>query len=248
MVRLVRNLRMTVSYDGTDYHGFQTQPTGKTIQDELQRAIESLVGKPVQVYGSGRTDAGVHARGQVVNFYTESSIPTERWAIALNYRLPTDIVILHVDEVDADFHARRSSKRKTYRYAIKNSKFPDVFERRYQLHLSRSLDLSAMDEAASLLIGTHQFTSFCSTRTSKENHERTLYRSEWIREEDVLYYFVEGSGFLYNMVRIIIGTLIEVGDGKRSASSISDVLLAQNRKAAGPTAPGHGLTLWQVQY
>jgi tRNA pseudouridine38-40 synthase len=248
MVLLMRNLRMIVSYDGTDYHGFQTQPTRNTIQDKLQNAIKSLTGENVQVYGSGRTDAGVHAKGQVIHFHTGSKIPIERWALALNCRLPASIAIQEADEVRHDFHAQHSAKKKTYRYAIRNSKFPNVFERKFQLHLSRSLDLSAMKEAASFLIGTFEYTSFCSKRTSKENHERTLYRSEWVQEEDVLYYFIEGNGFLYNMVRIIVGTMIEVGDGKRAADSISDILLAKDRGAAGPTAPALGLSLWYVEY
>jgi tRNA pseudouridine38-40 synthase len=244
----MKNLRMIVSYDGSDYHGFQIQPAQDTVQEELQKAVQALVGHTVQIFGSGRTDTGVHAREQVINFHTSSPIPVERWAMALNSRLPSDIVVHHVEEVDKAFHARYSAKRKTYRYTIKNSRYPDVFQRNYQWHISRTLDIGAMENAATCFVGTHEFTSFCSKNTSKVIHERTLYRSEWVREGDVLHYFVEGNGFLHHMVRIIVGTLIEVGDGKRTAESMKDLLHLKDRDASGPTAPPMGLMLWAVEY
>lgn len=244
----MRNLKMTVSYDGSDFNGFQTQPLGRTIQDELEKAIRSVVGHEVKVFGSGRTDAGVHAYGQVINFHTDSLIPVERWPFVLNCRLPDGIIARLAEEMDPEFHARHSSKKKTYRYAVCNSQYANVFGRKYEYHISRYLDVEAMNKAAKCLIGTYDFTSFCSTRSKVRSHQRTIFRSEWIREGETLYYYVEGNGFLYNMVRIIIGTLIELGDGKRSADSMPGIIAALDRDAAGPTAPAHGLTLWEVKY
>lgn len=239
---------MTISYDGTDYNGFQKQPRGITVQGELEKVIESLVRHPVTVYGSGRTDAGVHARTQVIHFRTDSPIPVERWALALNSRLPESIVIRDVQEAKLDFHARLSAKRKTYRYALNNSLYPDVFQRRYQWHISRKMDEDAMFKSAEHFLGTQEFTSFSSSRTATSNHIRTIYRSEWVREGDVLFYYVEGNGFLYNMVRILVGTMIHVGDGKIKEADIPEIIMSKNRKKAGPTAPAAGLTLWNVEY
>lgn len=243
-----RKLRMTVSYDGTDYNGFQIQPKGRTIQGELETALRALTGEEVKVFGSGRTDAGVHAKGQVIHFETESSIPAEKWPLAVNTKLPPSIVVLAAEEARADFHARHSAVRKTYRYSIWNAPFPDVFMRNYSIHISQPLNLTAMKEAALHLMGTHEFRSFCSSRTGVSDHYRTIYRSVWEKEGPALHYYIEGNGFLYNMVRIIVGTLIEVGQGKRGAAEIRAVLEAKKRKAAGPTSPAHGLALWKVDY
>jgi tRNA pseudouridine38-40 synthase len=253
----VRNIRFTVSYDGTAYSGFQTQPSGNTIQDRLEAAIRMLTGESVKVTASGRTDAGVHARGQVCNFFTESSIPIERWSLALNSRLPRDIVVLHAEEAPLEFHARKSAKRKTYRYTIRRSKFPDVFQRAYQFHHPGKLDVPAMREALSAIVGEHDFTSFCSIHAEAESHVRTIYEAGIVEIPDpdalqessgVLQITITGNGFLYNMVRIIVGTLIEIGEGKRPASEMADILRARDRDRAGPTAVAHGLTLWRVEY
>ncbi len=242
------NVRMVVSYDGNRYNGFQTQPGGNTIQDVLETGICSLTREGIRIIGSGRTDAGVHARGQVINFHTEAKIPIERWALALNSRLPDDIVVLSADEAPDEFHARFSAKRKTYRYTIDTGHFPNVFIRRYSFHHHAPLDIRAMRLALNALIGEHDFTSFTSTQSTQLSHVRTLYDG-WLEEsEGRLDIFVTGSGFLYNMVRIIAGTLIDVGEGKRRAEDMPDILAAKDRTAAGPTAMAHGLALWSVEY
>lgn len=253
----MRNIRFVVSYDGTEYSGFQTQPSGNTVQDQLEAAIRMLTGEQVKLIASGRTDAGVHARGQVCNFHTHSSIPIERWSLALNSRLPENIVVLVTDEVPLEFHARKSAKRKTYRYTIRTGRFPDVFQRGYQFHHPGRLDVAAMKDALKCLEGEHDFSSFCSVRAETESYVRTIYAANLEDIPDsgasadpagLMRISITGSGFLYNMVRIIVGTLIEIGEGKRPASEMLDILLAKNRKRAGPTAVAHGLMLWQVEY
>lgn len=271
----MRNIALIVGYDGTDYYGFQSQPGGNTIQDLLEQAIFMLTGERSSVYGSGRTDAGVHARCQVVNFKTESAIPIERWALALNTRLPNDIVVQSVYIVPDSFHARHDAISKTYRYSINCNRIPDLFRRRYEFHHPTPLDFEAMEEGVSHLIGEHDFTSFASPLSTKTSHVRTIlaarveaekesesritypdygYGRSWDeryhpgRQRGIVHLYVTGSGFLYNMVRIIAGTLIQVGSGKRKPSDIASILAACNRAKAGPTAVPLGLTLWEVEY
>lgn len=246
----MRNIRLTVSYDGTDYHGFQSQPnTDRTIQGQLEKAIHKLTGEELHVIGSGRTDAGVHARGQVVNFHTSSSIPISRWAFALNSILPHDIIITEAMEAPADFHARKSAISKTYRYSICNNRFPDVLARRIQYHVPLPLAYEPMQQALDCLIGEHDFTSFCSVKSTQLSHVRTIYEARLERENDGLYHiYVTGNGFLYNMVRIIAGTVIEVGLGKRTVEQFRSLLTEKDRTKGGITAPPHGLVLWQVNY
>jgi len=245
----LRNICLLVSYDGTRYHGFQTQPNGNTIQDRLEDAIRKLTGEEVRVTGSGRTDAGVHARGQVVNFHTLSRIPAERWALALNSRLPEDIVVRAAAEVDPSFHARRDAVAKTYRYTINTNRFPDVFCRRYQYHHPTPLDTGAMREGLRHLVGEHDFTSFCSIHTAAADRVRTIFEARLAEEPGGLLNLVlTGNGFLYNMVRIIAGTLLQVGEGKLPPDRVAAILAAKDRSLAGPTAPAHGLTLMEVGY
>jgi tRNA pseudouridine38-40 synthase len=253
----VRNLRFIISYKGTEYSGFQTQPRGNTIQDELELAIKQLTGEKVKVISSGRTDAGVHARGQVINFLTNSAIPVERWCLALNTRLPNDIVVLTADEVPLDFHARKAAKRKTYCYAIRMARFPNVFHRDFEFHHYTPLDIEAMSEALTCLIGEHDFSSFCTVRTDKEIRVRTIYEAriemlpDEMADENLLgsvRVIITGSGFLYNMVRIIVGTLFQIGEGKRASSDMRRILEARDRSQAGPTAEAIGLSLWRVEY
>jgi len=253
----MRNIAMLVSYDGTGYNGFQTQPGGNTVQDKLEGAIQQLTGERTKITGSGRTDAGVHARGQVFNFHTGSRIPLERWCLALNSRLPGDIVVHSAREVPEDFHARRSAKRKTYRYSIQRSKFPDVFYRNTRFHHPLPLAVDPMRTALEAFTGEHDFTSFCSARTPVESHVRTIFAARLLSEAyddpddgdaGVIHLEVTGNGFLYNMVRIIAGTVLEVGEGKRDPSEIATILTAKNRELAGPTAVPHGLVLWKVEY
>lgn len=247
----MRNIRMTISYDGTQYYGFQTQPGGNTIQDELQAAIYSLTKEKVQVTGSGRTDAGVHARAQVINFYTESPIPPMNWKKALNSRLPEDILILKSEEVALDFHSRKDAVGKTYCYFINSHPDKDVFRRNYELHYPKPIDVNAMRTAAEHLKGTHDFTSFSSIHSNQRSHIRTI-TSVHIEQLDPdghrIRLAITGNGFLYNMVRIITGTLLDVGTGKLDASAIPVIIAAKDRSKAGPTAPGHGLYLWEVFY
>lgn len=253
----MRNIALVIGYDGTGYNGFQTQPGGNTIQDHLEAAILMLTGETVKLHGSGRTDAGVHARAQVAHFHTESKIPIERWSIALNTRLPNDIVVYEAREMPLDFHSRRSAKRKTYRYSIQNSKFPDLLHTRTRFHHPRPLDIAAMKEALAFVLGQHDFTSFCSIRCDKESRIRTIYSAELFVLRDPLpgddqacsiHLEITGDGFLYNMVRILAGTLIQIGQGKRRPTDLKAILEAQNRSKAGPTAVPHGLTLWCVEY
>lgn len=252
----MRNIVMTVSYDGTSYFGFQSQPGGNTIQDRIEEAIEDLIGTKIAVIASGRTDAGVHARAQVFNFMTDSPIPIERWAMAINSRLPLDIRILEARMADPSFHSRRSAKRKTYRYTINCNRVPDVFNRHIQFHHPTKLDVEAMRHALQALIGEHDFTSFCSVHSTKPSHVRTIYEARIEQERDprspelpgLLHLYVTGNGFLQHMVRIIVGTLLQVGQGKRSAAEFPVILKAKDRSKAGPTSMAHGLMLWEVDY
>jgi len=244
----MRNLFVKVSYDGSGFNGFQSQPYGRTVQDEIETAIKKLTGETIIIIGSGRTDAGVHAQGQVFNFYTDSSIPTERWAIALNTRLPKDVVILEVKEVPEHFHARRSAKRKTYRYTIDTGKFPDVFGRQYRFHHPAPLSIEAMRHGLRYLIGTHDFTSFTSIHSTKPHHIRTVFEAEFVQEGPIVHMYITGNGFLYNMVRVIMGTLLWVGQGKLAPEEIATILEGRNRSLAGPTAMAHGLMLMDVEY
>lgn len=254
----MRNLLMTVCYDGTNYYGFQTQPGGNTVQDYIETAICQLTGEVIKIHGSGRTDAGVHAREQPFHFITDSQIPVERWRMALNGRLPRDIRITSAREVPLAFHSRRSAKRKTYRYSINGNRVPDVFQRNYQLHHPGKLDVAAMRDSLPFLIGTHDYTSFASRHSTKASHVRTIYEAKLevdssmeypgTHEQGIIQLYITGNGFLQHMVRIIVGTLLEIGEGKRQPGAMKAILEAQNRKAAGPTAESKGLMLWKVEY
>lgn len=244
----MRNIGVKVSYDGTNFNGFQSQPYGRTVQDEIEKAIRHLSGENIVIIGSGRTDAGVHAMGQVFNFHTASTIPTERWAIALNTRLPKDIVILNAWDVPVAFHSRRSAKRKTYRYTIDMGKFPDVFARSYRFHHPTKLNVEAMAEGVKHLIGTHDYTSYTSIHSTKPHHIRTIYEAYFEQEGQALHLYITGNGFLYNMVRVIMGTLLWVGQGKLKPEDMKRILEGKSRSLAGPTAMPHALTLMDVEY
>ncbi|QNK58512.1 tRNA pseudouridine(38-40) synthase TruA [Paenibacillus sp. PAMC21692] len=244
----MRNIGVKVSYDGSGFNGFQSQPYGRTVQHEIEKAIRHLTGEEIVIIGSGRTDAGVHAMGQVFNFHTASTIPTERWAIALNTRLPKDIVILEAWDVPLEFHSRRSAKRKTYRYSIDLNKFPDVFMRPYRFHHPTKLNIAAMEEGLAYLVGRHDFTSYTSIHSTKPHHIRTIYEASFQMEEGALHMYITGNGFLYNMVRVIMGTLLWVGQGKLKPADMGRILEGKSRSLAGPTAMAHGLTLVDVEY
>lgn len=248
----LRKIKCTVSYDGGNYGGYQVQANRITVQEVLEEALEKVVKDKVRIHASGRTDAGVHAQGQVFHFQTNVPIPEERWPLAVNQLLPDDIVVLDASYVDNSFHARFDVKEKIYRYCIWNKRIPDVFSRRYAWHIPVRLDIEAMREGATHLIGEHDFTSFCSIRTVVEDKIRHIYDiSIWEEEEfgsGKIWISFRGNGFLYNMVRIMVGTLADVGSGKRSPSDLPAILAGCDRNLAGKTAPAHGLFLWEVRY
>ncbi|MFC7442629.1 tRNA pseudouridine(38-40) synthase TruA [Laceyella putida] len=244
----MKKIKLHIAYDGTDFSGFQRQPGQRTIQGELENALAILTREEVEIHGSGRTDAGVHAQGQICHFVTKSPIPAEKVAYILRNMLPRDIVAVSSEEVPHDFHARKSAYWKTYRYQIDTRRAPDVFSRRYRTHLPYPVDFQAMREAAGHLVGTHDFTSFCSAKTVVEDRVRTIYRCEIVEEEHGYAIQVTGSGFLYNMVRILAGTLVEVGRKQLDPAAIPAILAACDRTQAGPTFPPEGLILMEVGY
>lgn len=245
---MVRRIKCTIAYDGTYFAGYQIQQQKRTVQGELERAL-SLIhkGQFVRVYASGRTDATVHAHGQVIHFDTPLSIPDGKWPKALNALLPDDVIVKEASEVSPSFHARFSVKKKEYRYRVWTGE-KNVFLRHYVYHYPYPLNVAAMNEALHDLIGTHDFTSFCSAKTEIEDKVRTIYEAEVIPQGDELIFRLVGNGFLYNMVRIIVGTVLEIGRGERRAEEMKTILEQKNRSAAGKTAPGHGLYLWHVSY
>ena len=245
----MQRYKCTISYDGTLFSGFQIQPKERTVQSELEKALKKIhKGTTVKVVASGRTDAGVHAKGQVLHFDTPLSISEESWPIALQTKLPRDIAVHKVEKATATFHSRFDSVGKEYRYYIRRARLNDPFTRNYQYHYSYSLDLDQMREAVTYLLGTHDFTSFCSVKTVIENRVRTMNVIDIIEDGDVIMFRVVGDGFLYNMVRILVGTILEVGRGYRSPDEIPEILMALDRSRAGKTAPPHGLYLWEVHY
>ena len=243
-----RRVRLTVAYDGTNYHGWQIQNNGITIESELNRALSELLGEQICVTGASRTDAGVHAMGNIAVFDTESPIPAEKISYALNQRLPEDIRIQGSEEVASDWHPRRRESRKTYEYRIYRSEFPMPMNRLYAYFTYRPLNVKKMRQAAAFLIGEHDFKSFCQAGSQAESTVRTVYSIDLEEQGAELVIRVCGSGFLYNMVRIIAGTLMEVGQGKREPESMETVLQACDRSAAGPTAPARGLTLIKYDF
>lgn len=244
-----KNYRMTVRYDGGRYRGWQVQrASDMTIQGKLQKVLESLAGHPVEVIGSGRTDAGVHAVGQVANFHMEGGHSPEELLAYLNRYLPEDIAVTELEEADARFHSRYHARSKTYCYRIHTSPVPNVFERRYVYTYTEPLDADAMERAAGLLVGTHDYTSFCGNKHMKKSAVRTVTDIAVCRTDSEIKLYYTGDGFLQNMVRIMTGTLIEVGSGRRDAESMPAVLAAGDRAAAGYTAPPHGLRLEKVTY
>lgn len=251
MVRNMKRIKLTLSYDGTDYNGWQiqTKPIGvKTIQGVLEVGLKRLTGEDIKVIAAGRTDAGVHALGQVVHFDTNSSIPVERYPKALESVLPKDIIALRARDVENSFHARYSAKSKTYHYTFDQGYMPHVFWRRFAYHYPFPLNIQAMEKAAKYVIGTHDFTSFCASGSSVKDFARTVTSCSLWQDNQFLHLEVKGNGFLYNMVRIIAGTLLEVGKGKIEAQQIKDILKAKNRNLAGPTLPPQGLCLMKVDY
>lgn len=270
----MRNLKLILSYDGSEFAGWQVQPGRATVQGALASAIGRLTGENVLPQGSGRTDAGVHALAQVASFVTESPIPLENWAQALNDILPPSIRVMEANEAAADFHARKSARGKTYRYRIYRGDICPPFLSRYVWHFPYPLDEAAMTDAAGAVVGEHDFTSFAAVDPERVermavNHEtdgskvepgsvaaaptvptnvRKIFSSTWQREGEELIYTVRGSGFLHHMVRNLVGTFVLLGKGTVSQSGFREILDARNRSAAGPTAPASGLFLVNVEY
>ena len=244
----MRRIRTIIAYDGTDYVGWQTQPNGVAIQEVIEQAILEVTGERSSLQGSGRTDSGVHARAQVAHFDTNARMAADKFAIALNTHLPADIRVLFSEEVDPEFHARFSAKEKQYRYFVQTGPHADVFARKYSLHAYMPLDLDIMQQAAALVAGTHDFSAFMSTGREVETAVRTVTLSRWEKQGRFLVYTVQGNGFLYNMVRILVGTIVGIGSGRIPPDSMEKALSTLSRKDAGPTAPPHGLVLWRVKY
>lgn len=248
----MRNLKLTIAYDGTDFAGWQIQPDAPTVQGTLASAIGRLTGEKVLPQGSGRTDAGVHALAQVATLQTESAIPVANFVVALNDILPASIRVLAVEEVAADFHPRKSAQAKSYRYRIYREAICPPFLTRYVWHYPYPLDENAMREAGSLVEGEHDFTSFAAVNaeSGKEStsNVRRIFSSQWRRESSELIYEVRGNGFLHHMVRNLVGTFLLVGKGTLKPADITRILSARDRSAAGATAPASGLFLVNVEY
>ena len=244
----LRRIKLIVAYDGSNYCGWQVQPNGTSIQSVLQNAVEDLVGDSVCLTGASRTDSGVHALGQVAVFDTVKPWPAEQFMPALNQRLPKDIVVQHSSEVPKDFHPRYCDTLKTYEYRILNRRAALPNERFNSYWVPQRLDVAAMAEAAQLLTGTHDFHNFCSLKTDVEDTVRTITRVCITNEEDMIKLRITGDGFLYNMVRIIVGGLIKIGFHKKDMEDLKRSLTVKDRYVVGPTAPAHGLTLVEIQY
>ena len=245
----MKNFRLTLCYDGTRYRGWQKQGnTENTIQGRLERLLSRQLGQEIEVNGSGRTDAGAHARMQVASFRADTELGTDEILRRLREYLPEDIGAISVEEAAPRFHARLNCAGKTYVYRIWNSEAPNVFERRYMWSMADALDMAAMRRAAALLCGEHDFMAFCSNKRMKKSTVRRVDEIKIERIGGEVRFTLSGSGFLYNMVRIIVGTLVEVGRGERSAESVTETLASLDRQRAGQTAPACGLILWEVRY
>ena len=245
----MRNIKLTIEYDGKDFNGWQKQPTKLNIQGTIEQAIKIVTGEEVDLMASGRTDAGVHAFGQVANFKTNSNIPIEKIAIALNSNLKKSIRIISAEEVDEKFHSRLTCKKKTYRYVINNSEFSSAIYRNLETHIPQKLDVGKMKQGAKYFEGEHDFKAFKASGTSSKSSVRTIYKAEVFEmPNNRIYIELTGNGFLYNMVRIIAGTLVEVGEGKIKPSDVKRILEAQDRLQAGKTLSANGLMLINVEY
>lgn len=257
-----RNIKLTIEYDGTAYHGWQSQENAVTVQDTVTAAVCRLTGESITVTGSSRTDTGVHALGYVCNFFTDSAIPADKFAFALNMLLPDDIVVKSSEEAAPDFHARFSAKGKKYTYLIYNSTFPSALLRHRAYHVYYPLDVDEMNKAARHFVGTHDFLAFSASGFSAKTTVRTItsaivsgvsHTQHIVQPENenmgqLIEFSVAGDGFLYNMVRIMAGTLVEVGFGKLGANDVPEIIASLDRRRAGRTAPAHGLYLAEVFY
>ncbi len=241
-------IKLTVSYDGTNYSGWQVQPNGVTVQEKLEDAVKAVTGETVRVTGSGRTDAGVHAVGQIAHFDTKSSVPPEKFYKALNVYLPEDIKVLKSARAEEDFNACTSAKKKTYAYCFYFSEVDLPLKERFSVRIEKTPDFAMMESAAEILVGKHDFKAFCSSGSGAKTTVRTVYGIEIKRFDSGMEVLVCGNGFLYNMVRIIVGTLLKVGYGEMNIDGVKEMLLTGNRAIGGKTLPAKGLRLEKVEY
>lgn len=242
------NIKLDLQYDGTAYHGWQIQKNAVTVQETVKEAIKKITGEDVTVTGCGRTDTGVHAKHYACNFHTHANIPTDRYPHALNANLPDDIVCFGAAEVSDDFHANKSAVGKRYVYKILNRTFPDAVMCRYAWHYKYPLDVEKMQRAAKAFVGEHDFIGFASSGFTVKTTVREIYSLDVTRENDIITIDIHGNGFLYNMVRIIAGTLVFAGSGKINPEDMADIIESKDRDRAGITAPPEGLCLWEVYY
>lgn len=244
----MRNIKLTIEYDGSGFNGWQKQEGQRTVQEEVEKAINKTTGEDVKLIASGRTDTGVHAYGQVANFLTGCTIPGDRFLYAVNDRLPDDIAVKSSEEVPRSFHSRFSAHRKTYRYVILNEEIRSPIYRKHAYHVKNELDFKSMKKAVKHFVGRQDFSSFVANRSNKEKNIRTVYSTRIRKNGNFIEFEIEGNGFLHNMVRIIAGTLVEVGHGKRSPDSIPELIGCKDRHRSGHTAPAEGLYLLKVFY
>jgi tRNA pseudouridine38-40 synthase len=244
----MKNIKLTIEYDGSHYAGWQRQENAMSVQQMIEGALKKLTGEGISITGSSRTDSGVHARGQVANFFTDSTVPPDKYSYALNALLPRDIRITRSEEVDPDFHARFSVRGKKYKYSMIVNPHGTAIGNQYLHHVHVPLDIEAMNQAAGYFAGTHDFAAFMATGSSVRTTTRTIFyiRLDW--DEPYLNLSVSGNGFLYNMVRIIAGTLLDVGKGKIRPEQIPGIIASRDRHRAGPTAPPNGLSLEEIYY
>lgn len=244
----MKRVKLTVAYDGTNYCGWQTQPNGLAVQEVLEKHLSELLAEPVHIMGASRTDSGVHALGNVAVFDTDARMPADRISYALNTRLPEDIRIQESCEVPADFHPRFAKTAKTYEYRILNRRFPDPTKRLYSFFYYYPLDVELMKKGAAYLVGEHDFKSFCTEKPDVDSTVREIYSLDVEKEGDMIIFRVRGNGFLYHMIRIIVGTLIRVGSGYYPPEQVKEILEAKDRTRAGETARPEGLTLVKIEY
>ena len=244
----MKNIKLKIEYDGTDFFGWQKQSKGRTVQEEIEKALSKILKKEIKINGSGRTDARVHAKGQVANFREEFTIPVERLPVALNSVLSDDIAILSAREMNRDFHARYNAMGKKYVYKIYNSNIRSPLSRNYVYYVPQELDIEKMKMATKYFLGTHDFKGFMAAGSSVQDTVRTIYNLDIVEKEKHITVEVSGNGFLYNMVRIITGTLVDIGRGKINVNDLESIIDSGDRKRAGHTAPAQGLYLYEVYY
>ncbi|MCE5196741.1 MAG: tRNA pseudouridine(38-40) synthase TruA [Negativicutes bacterium] len=244
----MKSIRLNIQYDGSRYHGWQRQANSLTIQQLIEEAITRLSGESVSLCGAGRTDAGVHALNQWANFKTESSIPAEKWSLALNHILPSDIRIMHSEECQPLWHARFVPHQKTYRYTIETAPVASPFRQAYVWHRRGDLQFASLQAAAALVLGEHDFSAFCASHSEVKNKVRRVAVSQWRQEDTRLIYSITGNGFLYNMVRLLVGFMVEIASGKREVQQMQSFLSDACHCKAGFTVPPQGLCLYEIVY